>query len=131
MRLIKAYGIAALICAQSAYAATSENIGKSTYLPRVTGQFLVGNESQLSGMADAMFPFIRNNNSIVFADASVMFGDDSVATYSGGLGYRGIKWTNSGPGIFGAFVFTDYFQAEQDTHVIMLNPGLELSLIHI
>ena len=100
-------------------------IAADTYQTRGTGQFLVGGDQQLGSFGDVMIPVIQDPNRIFYVDGSLMFGQSQRGTYSAGVGYRGIHNTKWGEGIFGAFLFTDYYHSSLSNKFWQANPGLE------
>lgn len=103
----------------------SEETSTKAYHSRITGQLLSGGEQQLGGFGDAMMPLMQNQNNLLFADGTVMLGQELRSTTSGGLGYRGIKQAGLGQGILGAYLFSDYYQTRLKNNYWQLNPGLE------
>ncbi len=95
------------------------------YHPRATGQFLAGSNQQLGGFGDVMYPFLTRPDSIFFADGTLMFGQSQRATYSGGVGHRGIYSSPLGDAILGAYIFGDYYQSQYNSVFWQANPGLE------
>ncbi|EHL32293.1 hypothetical protein [Legionella drancourtii] len=102
-----------------------EETSTNTYHSRITGQLLSGGEQQLGGFGDAMMPLMQNQNNLLFADGTVMLGQELRSTVSGGLGYRGIKQAGLSQGILGAYLFSDYYQTRLKNNYWQLNPGLE------
>lgn len=96
-----------------------------TYQTRGTGQFLAGDNQQFGSFADVMVPFVQDLNRIFFVDGSLMLGQNQRGTYSAGIGYRGIHNTKWGEGIFGAFVFSDYYHSALQNTFWQANPGIE------
>lgn len=97
----------------------------AVYPGRITGQLLSGSEQQLGSFGDAMIPLLQNQNNNLFADATVMLGQEQRSTLSGGLGYRGIKQVGLEESILGAYLFADYYQTRLKNQYWQLNPGLE------
>lgn len=102
-----------------------DEMSTNTYHSRLTGQLLSGGEQQLGGFGDAMIPVLQNQKNLLFADGTVMIGQELRSTVSGGLGYRGIKQAGLGQGILGAYLFSDYYQTRLKNNYWQLNPGLE------
>jgi hypothetical protein len=103
----------------------AETVDNYSYNSRITGQFLAGGAQQFGGFGDAMFPFLRRTDKIVFADSTVLLGQEQRAAYSGGLGYRGLQNIGSYQGIFGAYVFGELYKTQYQNNYWQLNPGLE------
>lgn len=86
---------------------------------------LAGDHQQLGGFADTLYPLRQNHNNLFFADGSAMFGQAQRSSFSGGLGYRGIRQLGSSQGIWGAYLFTEYYHTRLKNEYWQLNPGVE------
>ncbi|MFC3907702.1 hypothetical protein ACFORL_01230 [Legionella dresdenensis] len=103
----------------------SAHASESSNNPRITGQFLSGDNKQLGGFLDGMMPLIQSANNLFFADSTILSGQNQRMTYSGGLGYRQIKNTSLGSAILGFFGFVDFYRTNMNHNYTQINPGIE------
>jgi hypothetical protein len=120
----------ALFQIQNIAAAHAQESYPADYHSRLTGQFLAGHNQQLGSFVDLMAPISKGVERFLFADGTVMFGQNQRTAYSGGVGYRGILNGPTGSGIGGAYVFADYYHSDFKTTQWFLNPGVEWLGVH-
>lgn len=93
------------------------------YYARGTGQFLSGHDQQLGGFVDGMVPVLQKENRFLFIDTSIMWGQNQKATYSGGVGYRGMLNAQQ-DSLVGVYLFGEYYHSNFNTMQWLANPGL-------